>query len=251
MSNVGQAEKPAGTRGFSLGSRVPPPSGEYRWVYLWQWPIRAMHWIAAVTIVALVITGFYIGKPYFVRGTAEAPFLVTSWMRLIHFIAAGALVMTGIVRIYWLFAGNRYERLPALFPVRRKDWFNLFQMIRYYLMIHPQRGPHYLGHNPLQQFAYTGVYVVVLIMVITGFTLYGQSNPGGAIDRLFGWTAVLVGGMPIVRFIHHVMTWALLIFLPIHIYLAIRADRLEGTASISSIVSGGRFVPKDQEYIDG
>lgn len=250
MTRVDEMRAPPRRR-FSLAHPVPPAQGEYRYVYLWQWPIRAMHWIAALSIVALVITGFYIGRPYFMTGTEETPRFIMGWMRLIHFLAAAAIVTTGIVRVYWLIAGNQYERLPALFPVRKQDWINLFRTVKYYLMIHPERAPRYLGHNPLQQLSYTFIYLVVLIMVITGFALYGQSNPGGLIDTLFGWTAGLVGGMQVVRFIHHVLTWVLLIFIPIHVYLAIRADRLEGTASISSIVSGGRFVPTDHDYVDG
>jgi Ni,Fe-hydrogenase I cytochrome b subunit len=56
--------------------------------------------------------------------------------------------------------------------------------------------------------------------------------------------------MPVVRFLHHVATWLFLIFIPIHIYLAIRADLLERTGVISSIISGGRFVPADEKFID-
>ncbi len=40
------------------------------------------------------------------------------------------------------------------------------------------------------------------------------------------------------------------IFFPVHLYLALRADLLERTGTISSIISGGRFVPKDQHYVD-
>jgi Ni,Fe-hydrogenase I cytochrome b subunit len=46
------------------------------------------------------------------------------------------------------------------------------------------------------------------------------------------------------------MTWAFLIFIPIHIYLALRADLLERTGTISSIISGGRFVPSDVTHVD-
>ena len=40
------------------------------------------------------------------------------------------------------------------------------------------------------------------------------------------------------------------IFIPIHVYLTIRSDALERTGTISSIISGGRFVSSDEEYID-
>jgi Ni/Fe-hydrogenase b-type cytochrome subunit len=235
---------------LTLAHKVPPPSGEYRWVYLWEWPIRVMHWIAALCIVVLAITGLYIGKPYFITsGEASAHFLM-GWMRFFHFAAAGLLVMTAIVRAYWLFMGNKYERLRALFPVRSRDWGNLFRMIKFYLMIRPERAPHYLGHNPLQQLSYTGVYLLAAVMVITGFALYGQSDPNGFFYAAFNWIGTLMGGMPVVRFVHHVLTWAFLIFIPIHVYLAIRADQLERTGVISSIVSGGRFVPADEKFVD-
>jgi Ni,Fe-hydrogenase I cytochrome b subunit len=47
-----------------------------------------------------------------------------------------------------------------------------------------------------------------------------------------------------------VATWAFLIFIPIHVYLAVRADVLEHGGSISSIITGGRFVPSDHTYVD-
>ena len=59
-------------------------------------------------------------------------------------------------------------------------------------MIQPEKAPHYLGHNPLQQLAYTGIYVVAALMVITGFAMYGQSNPGGLFYIAFNWVDTLL-----------------------------------------------------------
>ena len=233
-----------------LGRELPPPIGEYRWEYLWGWPLRAMHWAAAVAIVVLVVTGFYIGAPYFMTsGEASAHFLM-GWVRFLHFTAAGVLIATGIVRTYWLLAGNKFERWSALFPVRKQDWINLWKQVKFYLMIQPEKAPHYLGHNPLQQLSYTGMYAVTVVMAVTGFAMYGQSRPGGLWYTLFGWVVPLLGGIQIVHFVHHVLTWVFLIFIPVHVYLAIRADLLERTGSISSIISGGRFVPADEDYVD-
>ena len=235
---------------LSLAHKVPPPSGKYRWVYLWEWPIRAMHWTAAICVVVLVVTGLYIGKPYFMTGGEASAHFLMGWVRFLHFAAAALLVMTAIVRIYWLFMGNRYERFQALFPVRPRDWANLVRMVKFYLMIKPEQAPQYLGHHPLQQLSYTMIYGLAALMTITGFALYGQSNPGGFIYGATNWIGALFGGMPVVRFVHHVGTWGFLIFIPIHVYLAIRADLLERTGVMSSIVSGGRFVPADQTFVD-
>jgi Ni/Fe-hydrogenase 1 B-type cytochrome subunit len=102
----------------------------------------------------------------------------------------------------------------------------------------------------MQQLSYTGIYLAAMTMVVTGFALYGQSNPAGFFYRAFNWVGILFGGMTVVRFIHHVLTWAFLIFIPIHIYLAIRADLLERSGVISSIITGGRFVPGHEKFVD-
>jgi len=245
-----QAPKARRWLGFTLSHEVPRAVGDYHWVYLWGAPLRVMHWAVVASLIVLVITGFYIGRPYFMTGGEASAHFLMGWMRFLHFAAAGVFVATGIVRLYWLFAGNQFERWKALFPVRVRDWVNLWQQVKFYLLIQPEKAPHYLGHNPLQQLSYTGLYAVAALMVVTGFALYGQADPSGFFATMFAWVPQLLGGMQIVRFLHHVTAWAFLIFLPIHIYLAIRADHLERTGTISSIISGGRFVPADEHYVD-
>jgi len=235
---------------FALSHKVAPPRGNYRWVYLWEWPIRTMHWIAVGCIVTLVATGFYIGRPYFMTSGEASSHYLMGWVRFIHFSAAGLLVATAVIRLYWLFAGNQYERWPALFPVRPRDWVNLVKQIKFYLLITPEEAPNYLGHNPLQQLSYTALYGVALVQALTGFAMYGQSNPGGFFYATTGWIVRLFGGIQPVHFVHHVLTWWFIIFIPFHLYLAIRADHMERTGTISSIISGGRFVNKDIDYVD-
>ena len=242
--------EPRAREGWTFARKVAPPSGDYHWIYLWELPLRVMHWVAALSIIVLAVTGFFIGKPYFMApGEASSHFLMGR-VRMLHFGAAAFLVATGIVRVYWLFAGNKFERLAALFPVRPRDWVNMLRQVKFYLMIHPERAPHYLGHNPLQQLSYTGMYAVAIALVCTGFNLYGQAAPGGFFHTITAWLPPLVGGLQRVRFIHHVLTWAFLAFIPIHVYLAMRADVLERAGTVSSIISGGRFVRADVTYVD-
>lgn len=255
MSGPGRPTAPAvkaleKRKRFALSHKVPPPKGNYRWVYLWEWPVRTMHWIAVLCIVALVVTGFYIGRPYFMTSGEPSSHYLMGWVRFIHFVSAGTLVATAVVRVYWLFVGNQYERWTALFPVRPRDWVNLVRQIKFYLLIKPEQAPNYLGHNPLQQMSYTALYGVALVQALTGFAMYGQSNPGGFFYSTTGWIVRLFGGIQPVHFVHHVLTWWFIIFIPFHLYLAIRADHLERTGTISSIISGGRFVSKDIDYVD-
>ena len=117
-------------------------------------------------------------------------------------------------------------------------------------MIEPEKAPHYIGHNPLQQLSYTVTYVVAVVMVVTGFSMYGQSNPGGIWYGLTEWLVNAVGGIQIIRLIHHLSTWWFLIFPIIHVYLVLRADITEHGGGLSSIISGGRFVRAEIEYVD-
>jgi Ni/Fe-hydrogenase 1 B-type cytochrome subunit len=238
------------SRLFGLGRALARERGNFTWVYLWSAPIRAMHWIAAVCIVVLIVTGFYIGRPYFMTsGEASAHFLMGR-VRFTHFTAAAVLVMTGIVRAYWLFAGNRFERFPALFPVGRKNLDNTIQTANAYLTFRPEKQPNMVGHDPLQQYAYTLLYLLATVMVVTGFAMYGQSNPGGIIFRAFAWVPPLLGGLQRVRLVHHVLTWAFIIFALVHIYFTIRSDYVDRAGRVSSIFTGGRYISTDQPYED-
>lgn len=237
-------------RSFAFGHPLARERGHFTWVYLWGAPLRAMHWIAAACILVLIVTGFYVGRPYVTTtGEASAHFLMGR-MRFLHFTAAAVLVMTGIVRAYWLLAGNRFERLPALFPFTARSMRNMWRTALGYVTLSPERAPVYVGHNPLQQVLYTGTYVVTLVMIVTGFTLYGQSNPGGLIYQTFSWVPPLFGGLQVVRLLHHALTYGFIIFIIFHVYFGVRSDYVERTGVISSIITGGRYIPGNDEYED-
>ena len=229
---------------------VAQATPEYRWVYLWRWPLRLTHWVSAVTIVVLIVTGFYIGRPYFSTWGEPSSHFLMGWARFLHFTAAAIIVGAAILRIYWLFAGNKWAKWNALLPVRGRDWSNLIRMVKHYLLVHQERMPHYLGHHPLQQLSYTTIYAIVTIQVFTGFGLYGVSNPGGFIHTVFGWVPGIFGGLQYTRFIHHTLTWVLVTFIPLHVYLAFRADVVDQEGEMSSIFSGGRFVRADVKFED-
>jgi len=222
----------------------------YKQVYLWHWPIRAMHWIAAACVLTLIVTGFYIGGPYFMTSGQASDHFLMGRFRFVHFTAAAVLVATAILRVYWLFMGNKFERWKALFPIRGQDWVNMGRVIRAYMFVKPEQAPHYMGHNPVQQLSYTGIYLLALVQVTTGFFLYGLSNPGGFFFTWFGWVGSLLGGAQVARVVHHVLTWFWLIFLPVHVYLTIRADVVHKESRVSSIISGERYVRSDVEFVD-
>lgn len=225
------------------------PGGSYRWVEVWGVPIRLTHWAAAASIVVLFWTGLYLGRPYFMTSLGGGAFTV-QFARFAHFVAAGVLVAMAVLRVYWLFAGNKWERWSALFPVRRRNWKNLWCSVKFYLFLREPEPERYLGHNPLQQLFYTFTYFVGAAMMVTGFLLYAQANPTGTMYRAIGWATPLLGGNQVVRTIHHVLPWYYPAFVIVHAYMAIRDDLVERSGMISSIFGGGRLVPKDEHFAD-
>ena len=119
-----------------------------------------------------------------------------------------------------------------------------------YATFRPEKEANMVGHEPLQQLAYTSLYILVVIMVVTGFAMYGQSNPGGLIFRMFAWVPPLFGGLQYVRLTHHVITWLFIVFALIHVYFTLRSDYVDRVGRVSSMITGGRYVSTDETYED-
>lgn len=230
-------------------SRREEPSA-YRYVKVWDWQLRMLHWTAFICILVLSVTGWLMGSGNMTyAGTGNDTFYI-GWLRLVHFSCGWVLLATALLRIAGLFiASTKYQRWQALFPVTMTDLRNLFKVMKNYLLCIFEHGPHYIGHNPLQQVAYTGIYLVGCVALLTGFTLYGMYSPG---HWLFGHFLLLnrLIGPQAVRLVHLCTMWTFLAFIPIHVYLAIRADTVEREGAISSIFSGGRWCRKGTQFED-
>jgi hypothetical protein len=53
-----------------------------------------------------------------------------------------------------------------------------------------------------------------------------------------------------VRLLHYVIMWVVILFVPLHVYLSIRADSVDRSGAISSMVSGGRWVRRGAQFED-
>src|SRR5512134_3742687 len=79
-------------------------------VYIYEAPIRIWHWINALAITVLAITGYFIGSPLpSVPGEASANFLM-GYIRFVHFSAGYVLAIGLIGRLYWAVVGNHHAR---------------------------------------------------------------------------------------------------------------------------------------------
>ena len=73
-------------------------------IYVWELPVRFFHWLNALCILILCITGFIIADPPAIMTETEANF--SYWfgiIRFIHFVAPFIFFFNFIYRFYWGF----------------------------------------------------------------------------------------------------------------------------------------------------
>ncbi|MEM5291989.1 Ni/Fe-hydrogenase, b-type cytochrome subunit [Paraburkholderia sabiae] len=221
---------------------VPPAEA----IYVYEAPVRIWHWINAVSIMVLAVTGYLIGSPLPTQpGEVSAHFLM-GYIRFAHFTAAYLFAIGLAGRAYWAIVGNHHAREMFWVPVfSREYWLDTFAMLRYYAFLGPTPR-QFSGHNPLSRFAMFFVFLLVsLFMSVTGFALYGEGAQAGSWQQIaFGWVRPLLGQSQGVHTWHHLGMWAILIFVILHVYAAIREDIMGRQSVVGSMISGYRTFKK-------
>lgn len=212
-------------------------------VYVYEAPLRLWHWVNALAIVVLAVTGYFIGKPLpTVPGEASENFLM-GYIRFAHFAAAYIFAVGILGRIYWAAVGNHHARQIFMLPITDGRWWSeVFYELRWYLFLEKQ-PKKYVGHNPLAQLMMFFFFTLLAFgMIVTGFALYSEGTGLGSWqDTLFGWVIPLFGGSLQVHNFHRLGMWILVSFVFIHVYAAIREDIMSRQSLISTMISGWRM----------
>lgn len=209
---------------------------------------RIFHWIRALAIFGLIATGFYLAYPFLAPNnfTGEPVGFLYALMRSWHLILGFLLIAVTIFRLYLLLTKEcALERRSIL------DFFNpfvWFGVLKSYLLFGGH--PHLKGaYNPLQLATYLGVMFLIITISLSGLVLYVHvyhEGLGGFIAPLMKPLEVLCGGIANVRLIHHILTWAFVIFIPIHIYMASWNSAKFPGAGVDTIFSGVKFEKDEQ-----
>ena len=222
----------------------------FKRVYVWQLPVRLFHWVNALAIVVLCITGFLISNPPSIMSNAEA--YDTFWMgtiRSIHFISAYCFFFAIILRMYWAFVGNKFSHWKAFFPFSKKGIHNMFHVIKHDVFLLPDNDAKLsdisIGHNSMAAIAYLLLFFLSVIMIFTGFGLYADTATWW-LPKMFSWVPSFLGGDFLTRTIHHITMWLIILIVMLHIYLVLYHDWLEGRGETSSMISGYKFVRKER-----
>ncbi len=218
-------------------------------VYVYEAPVRIWHWVNALSITVLAITGYLIANPLPTMPGEASDHFVMGYMRFAHFAAGYIFAVGFLFRIYWAIVGNQYAR--QLFGIRpfwgTNFWKELIHEVRWYAFL--EKEPHkYIGHNPLAHlFMVAIISIGGFVMIVTGFALYGeQTGLGSWQDELFGWVIPLVGQSQDVRMWHHWGMWIIVVFVMLHVYTAIREDIMSRQSLVSTMLSGWRMFKDDR-----
>ena len=214
---------------------------EYRRVYVWEMPVRAYHWINAIALTTLCVTGFLIGHPFRLAYANEAfQQYWFGWVRFIHFAAAYVYVFNFLARLYWGFVGNKYAKWKNFFPITKKQQKEIVDVLETDVLQMKMHGEISTGHNSLAAFIYFLTFLAFCFQTITGFALY-SSMSNSWLPQMFKWVVPLMGGDIGVRFWHHLFLWFFVTFIIVHIYLSFYHDYIEGRGTVSSIIGGWKF----------
>jgi Ni/Fe-hydrogenase 1 B-type cytochrome subunit len=225
-------------------SAVPAPKQqkvEYRRIYVWELPVRVYHWINALSLVMLCVTGYLIGAPIraFYASEAYRQFWFGA-VRFTHFVFAFIYVFNFLARLYWGFVGNQYARWPVYFPLRREQRQEMLEVLKADVLQVKLHGPISTGHNAVAGLVYFFTFLAFVAQTVTGFALYSNMSTS-RLPHLFTWIVPLMGGEFQVRFFHHCFLWFFVCFMVVHIYLAFYHDYIEGRGTVSSIIGGWKF----------
>jgi len=227
-----------------FGEAILPPVGVLSGpVYVYDAAIRIWHWVTALCIVVLAITGYFIGAPPPSLGGAETTgHFLFGYIRFVHFSAGMILGVMFLLRIYRVLLGGPHARQIFYVPFWSFAWWkDLFGEVGWYLFLKPPK--EYIGHNPLAHAAMFFMFLLpLLVLLLTGFALFSEAmGVTSGWYTVFGWVFKVFGDSMTVHTWHQGAMWVILIFSMVHMYMAIREDMTHRQTTISSMVSGWRF----------
>lgn len=225
----------SGVPAASLRNSEPPRHAAF---------VRVTHWITAICFFALLISGgeivishprFYWGEtghdlttPLFKIPIPASRNLVPTgygyvlpdqngWSRYLHFEAAWAVVLTGLLYAIWgLWTGHFRSNL---FPTRSdRTWQAVVGVISKHIRLRRPDEAEAHSYNVLQRASYLFVIFVLFPLVIwTGLAMSPGFNAGfpAAVNSL--------GGRQSARTLHFVVSAILLLFLVVHIAMVVLA----------------------------
>ncbi len=202
-------------------------------IYLYSRFERFWHWLQAVLIILLIITGLEIHGSYHLMGYEKAVsmhnFLGLTWLVLFAFI------------VFWVFTTGEWRQYV---PTTKK----LFAVVLYYSWgifkgkPHPVEKSPGSKHNPLQRLTYLALTAALLpVQMVVGLLYYTYNH-----WTQWGMESFL--NLEVVATIHLVIAFLLLNFIIVHVYMTTTGHTI--FAHIKAMITGWEEVYETTQIHD-
>ena len=220
--------------------------------------MRIVHWLNAICMVVAVITGLYIGHPYYQSFIADPAVdkYVMAWNRWGHFIVAIIFDVTAVL-IGYLYFFSRFEKpYKKLIPTVK----NIVEFCEVFLnLITFNRRKNFdSSHSDSYNIVFFTIFHLLLVfMLLSGLQLYvhglasGISSIGAwwpaMLHLATDWTLQVFGGNMGVRIAHHTSMYLILVWVMCHIYYQIWRTIFWKEGDIAIVIGGSKFVREEEK----
>lgn len=214
--------------------------------------MRIIHWVNVISVVAAVITGLYIGHPYYQSFIADPAVdkYVMAWNRWAHFIGAILLDVTSIIVAY-LYFFSRFDR-PWKKVVPTTGNMKEFGAVVVNLITLNRTKNFDSSHSDSFNTVYFAIlHLMLVFMLFTGLQLYvhglesGISSIGAWWPWLLhvatDWTLWLFDGNMGVRIVHHLTMWWIVAWVMFHVYYQIWRTIFWQEGDMAIVFGGSKF----------
>ena len=227
-------------------------------IFVWSRNIRLFHWINVLAITLLIIVGLIIFNAKLFGVTTEGKIL----LKTIHVFIGYVFAVNLLFRLVIGFVGKAHERWGKVLPFKAGFSQELSDFKKH-------KKTTYKGHNPAGKLMVLALLSLMFLQMVTGLVIAGTDiyyPPFGkyfaesiAIDKQnlesikpYSKENVEEAAYKEMRAIrkpfittHVYAFYGLLFLIPLHILGVIAAERREKTALVSAMITGYKYLPKD------
>ncbi len=203
-------------------------------VYMYGFYERAWHWIMALGIIMLIVTGIEI------HNAGTLPIFGLKNAVVIHNVLAVIVVVNAFLSLFYHATTGEIKQY---FSVNRRYFQETVVQALYYIQgvfkgdPHPVKKSTERKFNPLQQITYIILLNLLLpFQIATGVMIWGVQQ----------WPALndAVGGLTWVAPMHNLGSWLFLAFVIVHVYLTTTGHTV--FANIKAMITGYDEIPEEE-----
>lgn len=183
--------------------------------HIWPGRLRFCHWIMAIAVVGLLVTG------WLQQHVVQYSQIALDY----HYILAYALTLALGLRLYLLVsspasASNWRDLIPSRHRMKQA-----IAMLRFYISFGRTPLPHWYAHSPLWAPVYLFIFLLLLIQILSGF-LIGTGHYSLFINLYT---------------LHQNASTGIAVFSALHIISVFLHDLKAGTSDVSAMIHGYRI----------